>query len=467
MSDATENPNPYAPPTAEPPPVATESAQGWSVEGDYLMFRPGTQLPPVALQGKGTWLTPGVRRFAVMKGGAGVGILISCLVAVGAISARRMMPERYYWVVIVGLIFIPRLFGFGKGQARSGTIQASVRGFFPIETLRANVRRNRWMHYLVLSGFATMGVGAALILSDAGRRFLGLSRRLRSDDVTVFLWIMGLSMLLSLSSLLWRALVPGLRGTSYRNGWVYLRGIPRESLAILAAKARQELPPLRKRRVVKFYQYRLPLSFLLRSSWLKPWIVLRVTILKLTRSKNLIRLRFVDREPTPMPEADPELQRRWEQGSSGTAMAAWDLMGHECQDSPQGDMRILSLSHGDPDRRVFCTLIVVRVSVLHIFTETYQSSFQSWTEDGRLFLTISPPRPFASPPHIDALTVSGSLQKIYRAHLDRVSHLPLMTLRDKGQFDQVSARDVELLNEFCEAVGYISTPEEIDWQDVW
>lgn len=458
--------NPYAPPTAEPAPAAAESAQGWSVEGDYLMFRPGTQLPPVALQGRGDLLTPGMRRFAVMAGAKGKALaLIPAFLLIGWLGySRTALHGSYVYVGLLVIILISQLFvGRGKNPA---TVEAPLRGFFPVETLRANVRRNRWTRYLILGSFTLMGVGISLIVTDTGRRLLGLSRHFGSDDVYMGIWIMCLSMALSLGAGVWRALVPGLRPTSYRNGWVYLRGVSRESLAILAAKSRLEPPPLRKRRVVKFYQYRLPLSTLLQRQWRNPWLLLWLTIFKLTRSKNLVRLRFADRESTPLPAPDPDLLRRWEQGSRGTSMAAWDQIGHECQDSPQGDMRILSLTYGDPERRVFCTLIVVRVSVLNSFTETYQSSFQSWTENGRMFSTSSPPRPFASPPHIDAHTVSGSLDTIYRTHLARTSGLPLMTLADKDQFAQVNARDVELLNEFYEAAGYQSAPEEIDWQDV-
>lgn len=458
--------NPYAPPSAEFGSIVAEPLQSWSVEGDYLMVRPDAQLPPVALQGQGTWLTPGARRFAVLAGGKGwaVAFIPTLLLGAWVVYSHNALDGRYLWYGFIAIFFVSR-FLLGRAGSAS-TVQATLKGFFPVEILRARARRQRWVKYLIFSGLAVMCLGIGILTTDSGMSLVGLGRGFGDVHVTWMFWTMGTSLLLTISALFVNAFTPQLRATGYRDGWIYLRGVPRETLAILAAKARQGPPPLRKRRVARFYQYRLPLSFLLHRNWLNPWLLFWLTFFKLTRSKNLIRLRFVDREQQPLREADPELQRRWEEGSRGTPLAAWSEVNRDCQDSPQGDMRILGLTHGDPDGRIYCTLIAVRLSVLNAFAESYQSSFQSWTEDGRLITTTSPPRAFATPPHIDSHMVSGSLETIYRAHLARIAGLPVVRIRDKDQYDQLNGRDVELLNEFYEAAGYQSAPEEIDWRDV-
>ena len=458
--------NPYAPPSAEIGSVAVDTTQSWSVEGDYLMVRPDTQLPPLPLQGEGTWLTPGVRRFAVLSGGRGLAFaIIPGLLAGGWVFASKyFFHGRYFWAGLVVIVILIQL--LGRGSASGSTASASVKGFFPLESLRAGLRRKLWFKRMLCFGLLLMGIGC--LLTTSARSYVGLGGRY---DYTGYLgWAGGFMLfgvIFMLGSLVSRTTVASeLRATGHRNGWLYLRGVPRETLAILAAKSREEPPPLRKRKVVRFYQYRLPLSLLLHRNWLNPWLVFWLTYFKFTRSKNLVRLRFVDREQTVLREADPELLRRWEEGSRGTPLADWQALGQDCQDSPQGDMRILTLMHGDPDGRIFCYSIAVRVSVMNVFTETYQTSFQSWTEDGRLISTTSPPKAFATPPHMEVRTVSGNLETIYRAHLARVSSLALMTLRDKDQFAQVNAREVDLVHEFYEAAGYQSAPEEIDWRDV-
>ena len=336
--------------------------------------------------------------------------------------------------------------------------------FFRVEHRRATARRDRWVKRLTLTGLAILGGSCGYLI--AGRYLFSSGARIWQDETLQWLLPMvGLALLILIVAAVWKSLKPDLRCTAYRNGWLYLRGVPYASLAALAAKASEPRPPLRKRTVVKFYQHRLPWSMLLGPHWLNPWLVFWLAIFKLGKSPRLERLRFAETRDEGVREIDPELMERWREESAGTEMESWSLMTREYRDSPQGDLRVCSLSFASPDWMSFASLVVTRLSVMQAYAESHQSMIQSWTGDGRFIVTATPPAFFAIPSHVDCVEMKGSLAKLQQAHARRTSDLPLMQVHGEKHLRELFKRELETLNAVYEAQGFQSAPEEIELRD--
>ncbi|WP_035608201.1 hypothetical protein [Haloferula sp. BvORR071] len=469
MPEADDNPNPYSPPAPAADLPEAEPGRMWSVEGGYLMLRPGAMLPPVALEGEGEILTPGMRRFAVFSGGKGILMFaLPMLATIGwMLYSKIRLHGDYLWA---GLLVIFLLLRLVRSQG-GGLVNAMVWGFFPVAHLQAKARRERWVKRLTLLGLALL-FGAWGILVVRRQYLAGLHYSARgnqrfqiNDTLEWLLPTVGLALLILIAAAVWKSLKPGLRCTAYRNGWLYLRGVPDASLTLLAAKAGDERPPLRKRMVVKFYQHRLPWSVLLGPHWLNPWLLFWLAVFKLGKSPRLERLRFPENDYEGVPEADPELLARWHQETAGTGMASWTLASWQYRDSPQGDLRVCSLSFASPDWTSFASLIVTRLSVMQVYAESRLGMLQSWTEDGQFIVTANPPAFFAIPSHMDCVEMKGSLVKLLEAHARRTAGMTLTRVSGEKHLRELFKRELETVNAVYEAKGFQSAPEEMELRD--
>lgn len=461
--------NPYAPPVdsgvaADPP------AEGWMVQGGYLLVRPGTALPPVALNGDGRdeLLTPGLRRFQVIKGG-GKGLLIACLPSILGMSwfvyCKVSGFDRYAWIGLLAIIVIARL---SAGKA-GGTTSVTLSGFFSVEELRRAKRKDRWTRLMMLAGLASLFTALGLLISGTEIEVPALGKVGGVDGVfSGFLLSVLIGLGLVVGAARWSQSLQGLRSQTFRDGWLYLTGIPPHALHKLAAKSIEPLPPLRMRKVSKFYQHRLPLSVLLRGQAAHPWLALWLTIFKLTSSQRLVRLQFDWSERTllPLAEADRDLIERWRKESVGTPMEEWQLVVAERRDSPANDLRIEFVTYASPDWTHFVSLVATRISAGHIYTEIHQGILQSWNADGRYHFTSNPPMAFLLPDYFDSLEVKGSLESIYQAHLYRTrgqAPLPVSGKEHLTALYEAQAKDIAAL---YESRGLQSATEEMELRDL-
>ena len=467
MQDETLNP--YAPP-ADHSVAADDPGLSWCVQGSYLLVRPGAMLPPVPLEGDevGGVLTPGVRRFQVITGGGkGMAVaFIPSILGLGWFVYCRMNGLDYYaWLGVIVIIVIARLFTGRIG----GAVQVTVGGFFPVETLRRKKRLLRWIRLMVVGGVAVVSGALATALSEVSRYLSLGGRGSQLDDLfTWFTPTVILGLLLITGAAIWGRFRQGLRSSAFRDGWLYLRGVPAMSLSKLEARSREPQPPLRMRKVTKFYQYRLPFHALLRGVWRHPWLAFWLVIFKLMRSERLVRLQFHWSERTilPIAGADPELLKRWEKESAGTPLAEWQAIYAERRDSPQGDLRIEFLTYASPDWQHIACLAVTRTSAGAIFSEIRQSIFQSWAQDGRFFFTSSPPIAFLLPDYFDSREVRGPLEAVYQTHLARTAGADLLTIGGKEHLFQLYEQQAEDIAALYEDRGLQSPPEEMELRDV-
>jgi hypothetical protein len=461
--------NPYAPPAEQSVPE-TDPAQGWSVQGEYLLVRPGTILPPVSLEGEdeGGVLVPGVRRFQVINGGGkGVAVaFIPSLLGLGwFIYCKTSDLDSYAWFGVVAIVLLARLFTGRIG----GTVQITVVGFFSAEAMRRKKRRRSWIGLM-------MGLGLVLLFGTCGALILGLPAYLSSggrfstlDELLA--WVLPAAIggvVLSLGAILWSGMLQGLKCTAFREGWIYLRGVPHSSLLKLAERSREALPALRMRKVSKAYQFRLPFRVLLWNLWGHPWLAFWLVIFKLTRSQRLVRLQYhwSERKTLPLSEADADLVKRWREESPGTVLEGWRAVAAERRDSPQGDLRIEFLTYASPDWRHFACLVVTRVSANTIFSEIHQTILQSWAEDGRFFYTSSPPMPFLLPDYFDAREVRGSAGAIAEGHMARTAGQALLSIEGRDHLYKLYEVQAEDIAALYESRGLQSPPEEMELRDM-
>jgi hypothetical protein len=461
--------NPYAPPL-ESEVAADPPAGGWMVQGGYLLVRPGTALPPIALNGDGRdeHLTPGLRRFQVIKGG-GKGLLVACLPSILGMAwfvyCKLNGFDHYAWIGLLAIILIARLSAGRAGGATSVTIS----GFFSVEELRRAKRKGRWTGPMMLVGLAFLFAAVGLLISGAEIEVPALGRIGGRDRVfSGFLLFVLIGLGLVVGAARWSQSLQGLRSQAFRDGWLYLTGVPPHALHKLSAKSIEPLPPPRMRKVSKFYQHRLPLSVLLRGQATHPWIALWLTIFKLSSSPRLVRLQFdwSERLPLPLEEADSDLTERWRKESAGTLMENWQLVMAERRDSPTNDLRMEFVTYASPDWTHFVSLVATRISAGHIYTEIYQGILQSWNADGRYHFTSNPPMAFLLPAYFDSVEVKGTLEAIYQAHLARTQTqelLPVSGTEHLTSLYEAQAKDIAAL---YESRGLQSPSEEMELRDL-
>ena len=457
---AGDSHNPYQAPVEEAAEKA-ESAYSWCVSGDYLLVRPGALLPPVALEGTGKRLTPALYRFNTFAGGykAVAGLLIPILLVVGWINGTAGLFDdgiRRTGTIVLAAIAMAILSRTAK------TINAMVWGFAPVETLRKKSRRRSLSKRLLTSGLLLLGVTFVAVVVSVPH-YLG-RRGLDIDGVLAWLLpALALCLGLMIASVACGGFKSGVSCTRLRDGWLYLKGVPPESLIKFGAKSMEPPPGKRTRKVYTQYLHQLPASRLTGKKW-TPWTSLRFAILASKRSPLMERMHFhiSERITLPLSEADPDLLAKWMRETSGTPLSEWSLALANRIDSPQGDLRTEWIFHASPDWRHFAALSVRRFAAGTFFNENEQMYFFSWGEDGRSFFTCPTPPALPEPEHHDSSQAGGNLEEIEKAHRSRLRSIPLAPAADAHELGSRMEADVEASALLAETRGEQSVLKEME-----
>lgn len=457
--------NPYQPPAEEAAQAA--AANCWSVSGDYLLVRPGGLLPPVALEGGGSILTPVLYQSTVLAGGAKA--MIASVVPIALVFtwmnvAGKWVGEGVRWtgVVVIAVIAILISSRFSK------VIQAMVWGFAPVEALRARSRRNALAKGLLWLGFFILAASfVALVVTLPP--YIG-SVRSGFDLAGILAWLgpsLAISLALMIGSVASGGFKPGVRCTLFKDGWLHLKGIPRESLALLAAKSHQPVPGKRVRKVYTSYLHQQPLGRLLGKKKWNLWNALRFALWKSQRSPRLESLgfHFSERVTLPLSAADPELVAKWRKETAGSVLEEWTLILVSQLDSPQGTLRAGSVFYASPDLRHFASLSVTRIAVGNEFQEHHQSMVRTWTQDERVFYTCTPPAVLAAPEREDWAVAEGPIPLILEAHLRRVGSTPVHAARDVDEFVGWMEKAAEEFDAAAESSGLQSPVRDMELLD--
>lgn len=462
---ADEVVNPYQPPAEEAAQAAT--ANCWSVSGDYLLVRPGGLLPPVALEGSGSILTPVLYQSTVLAGGAKAmiaSVVPIALVFVWMNVAGKWVGEGVRWtgVVVFAVIAILISSRFSK------VIHAMVWGFAPVEALRARSRRNALAKGLLWLGLFILAVSFVTLVVTLPR-YIG-SVRSGFDLAGILAWLgpsLAISLALMIGSVASGGFKSGVRCTLFKDGWLHLKGIPRESLALLAAKSHEPAPGARMRRVYTSYLHQQPLGRLLGKKKWNLWNALRFAFWKSQRSPRLESLgfHFSERVTLPLSAADPELVAKWRKETTGSPLENWTLVLATQLESPQGILRVGFVFYASPDFRHFASLTVTRIAVINAFQEHHQSVVRTWTEDDRVFCTCTPPAVLAVPERENWAIAEGPLPLVFEAHLKRLGSTAVRAARDVDEFVGWMEKAAEESDAAAESVGLQSPMREMELQD--
>lgn len=418
--------NPYQAPVEEA--AQAESGNWWSVSGDYLLVRPGSILPPVAMEGQGTILTPVLYRFNVLAGGmrASLASIIPMgLALTWFIWGKERVGEEFHWAGVVILMILATVISgrFAK------VIPAMVWGFAPVEALRRRNRKKMIGRVLLGAGLFLLAT-SFIILVVTVPHYVASSRK-GFDIDGLMSWLLPcviISLTLMIAAVACGGFKPGVNCSLYKDGWLYLKGVPQESLVLLAAKSLEPMPGRRMRKVHTTYMHQQPLGRLLgRKKW-NPWSAFRLAMWKSQRSPQLEGLGFpwCERVETPLSEADPDLIAKWKKECAATPMENWPAVMAGYLDSPKGMMRIGFLFHASPDLRHLANVAVIRIAGGNVFEETFQFILRTRMEDGTsIFTNAPPPTPLALPKSVDWVAVDETPGQVLRLHLERIGDKPV------------------------------------------
>jgi len=405
--------NPYAPPSVEVS-VPPEKEQLWSVVGGYLAVRDGAHLPPIDLEGDGSDgpLTPVTRQCALsFKRASGLPAVVKFrgYVSVASFNARWKRTKWGPLVTFVGAFLM--VIGYVGVEAGSEIGYDDTR----------------------------VGEAASFMLASAGVGVVGL------------LLIIGLAV--------WHQL-RGVRCFAMRDGWFYLRGISARSLARFSMRV-GEAPIMRKRKVYRFYSYRLPLTFLIRRHWYNPLYVVVVAMMKARRAPALESLHLHPSEDSwrPPAQGDAELFEQWRRETKGTEMERWEAVGAKTIHLPSGAMQIELMSYLSADRKCAATILINRISIGRYSAVIRQSVLRSWTDE-QCIQTTTPPCIAVHSPWIDRLKVRGKLPHLLDRHLAFVAGRTVIAVQNDEQLFKLLAKESEEELAAFEAAG-LQGPVEV------
>ena len=458
--------NPYAPPVAADPLASADSTRLWMVHGDHLLVRDGAWVPPVSLNGEddGSGLTTSHQVFATASGASTLAILVPAAISVLVMLFISLAFDRS--AVLEGILtfFISsRLLRRFKKIAPS---VVNIHCHLSISTVKARARRDRWRGWMTLAAFTAF---LLLLIGDVDERKNHYDYDSRGYWwAAVFTLSMGAIMVICfVGSLLWAASERGLRCVSQTGGWYYLAGVPASSLVKLAAMS-PEPPPLRPRKVFTLYQYRLPLGILLGPRR-NPLLLLVVALMKASRSPALVRRSFHWSEARRGVQPDADFAARIAMLRSEPAFADWQEMGCSGLDSPQGELRVLTVRLVSPDRRHFCTLTLARISKARAYVEVCQTDFRTWTTDGRCLVTADQSSFPRLPAYVDFQKVKGKPARVWSRHLQRCERVTPRAMEDEEELKRLLEKEADDHVELLEAAG-IHGPVEVvelpgDWEE--
>jgi len=442
--------NPYETPRSKEPGGAPDGM--WQVSGSTLLFRDGARLPEVDLfTGRNDVpLTPASSEFAAAKGLAAVWLQWGGVVTMALAVFGSGMWDYSLVLAILIVVVVTRVLGI---FLKSRMIRARLHWRVATDSESRNRKFKRAQWILILLGFGFFGMG---ILSE--------SMDWMSWGVvamTVFL-IMGA--VLGLFS-------RQLRCSGEKDGWFVLKGIPSAGLWALAvgqAESNRRLvedkPKLRLRKVYAFHGYRAPLRDLLGMSWSNPLLVLIITVMKLTRSKNLIRdfFHWSESEELGEQEWDPDLKKVQSEWLALEVSNGWRPLGAHWIGSPMGDVLTQSFTMISPDGSQAMSGAVVRLATAHMSRTIQEVSFRSWRSDGTLRLTSNSRIQRPLPEGFDVKVRKGDVRTVHKSHQLAAANDEIVALGFPDEWEARLKEEAEARRQTLEVAGINGPVREVE-----
>ena len=451
--------NPYQAPS-EAAQAEVQGLEGfWKVEAGVLSFRDGAQLPKLDIRSgrPDIPLTPASNEFVVRTGFAGMlPSLIRVALLFGMVGgAIFAVFEGYYTASIWILGSFAVLLVFSGIVAERSRQKVRLKWWVDAELEARAVNRRRWAARFSL--VATGLLLTSIFLEDVVPRWLGWSALLASWIVTFVVNRVG-------GRLVCR---------SGRDGWFVLKGLVPEVLTELSSRQPDEMERwhqrrTRTRRVFTAYLYRSPARVLAGKQAWNPVALLLILIYKLTRSRFLTRECFAHSEAEEMEssEWDPKLRKLWDGLQSDETFQGWRLLASRRLGSPVGDLQSEWMTLVSPGNEHALVFAVVRLTTAGVTQEVLETTFRSWTADGRLLLTSNSVLQRPLPAHYEVARQTGPPRSLLKSHLRRVERCELVPAAFPDGWEKRMVEDVEARHASLEAAGVYGPIREQEFPEV-
>ncbi|MFC7338700.1 hypothetical protein ACFQY0_16005 [Haloferula chungangensis] len=415
----------------------------WQVRESVLLFRDGARLPEIDLfTGRDDLpLTPASSEFSVAKGAMAICLQWIWLpLVLGALLASSPWDYSPFPIAFGIMVVLKIVAFFHRGHVVSARLRWAV---------ASQLEKKKRGRFRLRVAVACSGIAVCLVTALIGPL-----------DIRLFgFCVMTLSLICVVAMGQW----PNkLECSGERDGWFTLKGIPKTGLQALASRqseANRELmestPLMRMRKVHAFRGYQAPLRDLLGMSWKSPLLVLIIALMKLTRSKRLVRDRFHWSEATKLDEKnwDSELLKLRDEWLALQGDSEWKFLSAGWIDAPSGDTLTQCFTYVSEDGKQSMLGAVVRVATAHTSGVIGEVTFRSWRPDGTLRLTSNQRVQRPLPEGFDLTVVGGGLAEVFNAHQNAIAEEDIEALGFPEAWDSRMSEEAEWRRRCLEEAG--------------
>lgn len=433
--------NPYAPPAVAEPEAA--SCRYWQTHGTSLVVRNGTTLPKVDLETGANGETQPLRPIRRVLQNVTARVLVRIITIVTLYLILTTYFEigliTFYLYLLVGSIVLRRL----------SALRGTTSGVISIWTFTEERRARR----AVLRRWVQLG-SLFLLIAIIFLKPVSVDWMLQG----YFIWLA-----LMIAFAIWALLdKPKFKLRADRPGWLRITPIHPAALAFLQAVEREQAPdetsPARKRLVRTVFYHRYPLRLLIGPHIRNPLVILRAALMKLLRSRLLVRdaWHFSEADDIPLENLSPPLRvaaESWLDTHPG-----WSFVRATHLPSPAGDLTIQTAMLASPGLE-HCAR-VTRAWLEQTPAKGINSfAFLTWLADGNHSSTSDQPILTLKNPALHH-RANGSPDAVFQTHLQSLNGHPILPAADPAEFKSRLLREAEETDRLLTEKGLQSETRE-------
>ncbi len=405
------DPNPYAPPTVAE--IEAPSGRYWHVEGVGVMVRTGAILPQVDLE---TGVSTGElkcvpRSFQQVQG---MSTLIGVLAGIASFSLIRRFDigPGFIFILVFSYLFLKKIGVIPGLLGKPGMFWVFIE---ERRAKRVNLRRRLRIGAMLVIFAAIVGVFLLMIRdpTTAGNNFNLWLR-----------WVLfpGVAVILGVAIWSWIDGRPGYRIRDGVQGWFSISPIHPDALAFLnnreaerKSTENKDSEP-KKWRIRTVYYYRYPLRMLLGKRIFNPLAFIQIGLMKLFRSRLLVRETYHYSESEKLPLEALSISIRKQVDAWFAQHGEWTFIAGERLPSPLGDITVDTAILAAPGLE-HCVCFHYVWSPLKPHAGTVSVKFLSYSINGTSIWTQDHPHLDLNLPNVEEHRASGSPPRVFQAHL--------------------------------------------------
>lgn len=326
--------------------------------------------------------------------------------------------------------------------------------FFGEHRLKARGTRRKWR-------FIAIGIICAVMMANPF-----LISRFNPDYTGIVVGIFTGGVVLLIGIAIWAVLDQSSAKTlAGPPGWLRIAPVHPQALAFLhdleneARLQAAALPASRKRLIRTTYYHRYPLRLLIGKNVSKPLLLIRIVLMKLLRSRHLVRETYHHSEALTVPADQLCPQVLTVVDSWLAAHPGWSFVTGEQSTSPAGDLHLHSAILAAPGLD-HSACIVHAWATLKPESGTTQCSFGSWLADGTFIRTNDHPFLPHRNPRVRDFRASGTPDQVFQAHLHHCAGQAIAPSRGPQELLARVQQEKEETDQLLTAMGYQSEVRE-------